>query len=627
VKSCSEVIYILGVPHLSQTSSLVAGPARVNHFSTLFTPFLPPNSLHWDARDSGERFPPMPHRTGSRLLAALWLAAAFFAHAACADSLLTVAGAAGVSQLGRSDLAFNFQDGQPGVDGVPFQFTAFGPQGQINAPATFRGDASGITADYSGKFAVTVLWTRGAGAAADRVYADVTIANHLPAPILDYTLSLLKLRFPSPVAANDGNPGLRAYNTGSPGIFIANYAGPRPSSLICDIEGVDASQPLLMKLERGNAADPTGVLTVMNHHDYEDGGSPYLSWPVPPLGTVHFRIALRFAGPVPDPAVACADLFAAFARRYPLMPGILAWKDRRPIAQVFFESDNTNGGRNPRKWFDTDSRVDVTTAAGVKRFQKMVLDRAHIVVASMRQMHAQGVITWDLEGAEFPNATYMGDPTKLATADPAQSVAPEMAAIADQYFKIYRDAGFRIGVTIRPQRVILQRNAAGAVTNAWENEDNWDWKSDPPLDIQAFWLHELEAKIRFARSRWRATLFYIDSNGDPGSPVSFLVMRALAAEFPDVLLIPEQSTLGYYSTTAPYRQLDMLTRTGIVSPLVRLTYPGAFAVINPTIESMTATWPQLVNEVRQGDILFYRAWYDTPEAPAIRKAYAEARRR
>jgi hypothetical protein len=567
---------------------------------------------------------PLSHALSALRLGALCCLAAISARA---DSVLSVAGASGVSRLGRSDFSFNFQDGQPGVDGVPFRFTAFGPQGQINAPATTRQDGAGITSDYAGKYTVTVQWTRGTAGEAGRVYADVTIANHLPAPILDYTLALLKLRFPSPVAANDGNPNLRAYNTGSPGIFIANYGGPRPGALICDIEGVDAAQPLLMKLERGNAGDPAGVLTVMNHHDYEDGGSPYLSWPVPPLGTVHFRIGLRFAGPLPDPAVACADLFAAFARRHPLLPGIRDWKDRRPIAQVFFESDNTNAGRNPRKWFDADSRIDVTTAAGVKRFQKMVLDRAHIVVASMRRMNAQGVITWDLEGAEFPNATYMGDPSKLATADPAQSVAPEMAAIADQYFKIYRDAGFRIGVTIRPQRVILQRNAAGAVTNAWENDDDWDWKSDPPLDIQGFWQHELEAKIRFARQRWGATLFYIDSNGDPGSPVSFLVMRALAAEFPDVLLIPEQSTLGYYGATAPYRQLDMLMHAPIVSPLARQTYPGCFAVINPTIESMTATWPRLINEVRQGDILFYRAWYDTAEAPAIRKAITEAAKR
>jgi hypothetical protein len=370
----------------------------------------------------------------------------------------------------------------------------------------------------------------------------------------------------------------------------------------------------------------------MNHHDYEDGGSPFPYWPVPPQSSVHYRVALRFVGPLPDPTAVCGDLFAAFAQRYPVMPGIEAWKDRRPIAQVFFESESTNGGRNPRKWFNPEQGVDVTTPAGVKRFQKMVLQRAHDALARMKAMNAQGVITWDIEGAEFPASTYMGDPTKLMTDDPSQSVAPEMAAIADQYFKIYRDAGYRVGVTIRPQKVEMQRDTNGRILMAWENEDDWGWKTDPPPNLQAFWLDQLETKIRFARQRWGATLFYIDSNGDPGSPVSFLVMRALAAEFPDVLIIPEQSTMGYYSATAPYRQLNMLSRDNIVPPLVRRTYPGedghspCFGVINPTIESMISCWPQLVQEVRKGDILFFRAWYDAPELPAIRQAYAEARK-
>lgn len=567
-------------------------------------------------------------------VAAVSVAAVLFTGYALGAAVVKVSGTNGVAELGRTDQAFNFQDGAPGVDGAPFRIGAYGPQGPINdsnaAPA-FREENDSITGDYEGKFTVTVRWSLGTGAAeADRVYADVTITNRMPVPILDYTLSLLKLRFPSPVAANNGNPNLRAYNTGGPGIFIANYGGARPGALICDIEGIDATEPLLMKLERGNANDVEGMLNVMNHHDYEDGGSPYPYWPVPAGKSVHFRVGLRFAGPVPDPTIACGDLFAAFARRYPVMDSIRNWSDRRPIAQVFFESDDTNGGRNPRKWFDAGQRVDVTTPGGVKRFQKMVFERAHAAVAHMKEMRAQGVITWDVEGAEFPSSTYMGDASKLATADPAQSVAPEMAAIVDKYFKIYRDAGYRVGLTIRPQKVLMERDASGHVTQAWENDDNWDWKSDPPADLQAFWQHELEAKIRFARQRWGATLFYIDSNGDPGSPVSFLVMRNLAAEFPDVLLIPEQSTMGYYSASAPYRQLNMLSPNNIVSPVVRRTYPGrdgrspCFSVINPTIESMSGAWPQLVQEIREGDILLFRAWYDAPELPAIRQAYKQA---
>jgi len=549
------------------------------------------------------------------------------------DAVLKVSGTLGVAELGRMDLAFNFQDGPPGVSGLPFRLeNAYGPQGVVydgsQAPALSEADGA-IRADYGGKFSVSIRWTKG-GDGANTVYGDVTIANHLAAPILGYTLDLLNLRFPSPVAANDGNPNMRAYNSGGPGIFVANYGGMQPGSLVCDLEDTDAADALLLKLERGNAGSPEGSLKVMNHHDYADEGSPYPSWPVPAGGSVHFRIGLRFAGPHPDVVTVCGDLFAAFAQRYPVMKNLPAWTDRRPIAQVFFESNDTNGGRNPRKWFDAGQRVDVTTPGGMKRFQKMVLERAHQALGRMKKMNAQGVITWDLEGAEFPDATYMGDAAKVATADPAQSVAPEMAPIVDQYFKIYRDAGYRVGVTIRPQRVLLQRDGSGRVIHAWENDDNWFGKGDAPPDLQTFWQRELEAKIRFARQRWGATLFYIDSDAAWGGPMSFLIMRNLAAEFPDVLLIPEHSTLGFYSACAPYRQLDMLSAENITPPVVRRTYTGrdgrssCFSVINPTLESISRCWPQLVQELRDGDILFFRAWYDAEELPAIHRAYAEA---
>ncbi len=61
----------------------------------------------------------------------------------------------------------------------------------------------------------------------------------------------------------------------------------------------------------------------------------------------------------------CPDLFAAFAQLYPVMKNVQAWPDRRPIAQVFFESDDTNKGRNPRKWFASVDQIDVTTPGGV----------------------------------------------------------------------------------------------------------------------------------------------------------------------------------------------------------------------------------------------------------------------
>jgi hypothetical protein len=561
------------------------------------------------------------------------IALSFAGSSAFGVAVLRVSGTNGVVELGRSDNPFNFQALTPGVDGLPFRVeNAYGPGGVVYDGSTrpalsIKGEA--ISADYAGKLGVAVQWTKGA----DRVVADVTVTNGTPAPILGFTLDLLMMRFPTPVAANDGSPNLRAYNNGGPGLFCANYGGAQPGSIVCDLEDVDASRPMLMKLQRGNPADTQGVLQVMNHHDYSDDGSPYPYWPVPANGSVHFRVALRFASLRPDPVELCGDLFSEFARLYPVLDNVRKWPDRRPIAQVFFEANDTNGGRNPRKWFDAEQHVDTSTPDGIKRFQKLVMDRAREAIGRMKKMNAQGVITWDLEGAEFPDATYMGDAAKVATADPAESVAPEMAPIVDQYFKLYRDAGFRVGVTIRPQKVLLQRDGSGKVIHAWENDDNWFGKGEPPIDLQAFWQHQLEDKIRFARQRWGATLFYIDSNAANVGPMSFIVMRNLAVEFPDVLLIPEHSTLGYYSACSPYRQLNMLSANNITPPVVRRTYVDAtgqspcFSVINPTIESITRSWPQLINEIREGDILFFRAWYDAPELPAIRQAYAAASRK
>jgi hypothetical protein len=569
-----------------------------------------------------------PYKRGRLTFLAVWLTAAWLDASALAGVTLTLSGTAGITELSRSGLAFNFSGEVAG--GAPFRIeSAWGPHGIIDdgSLAPLLSESNGeIRADFGGKFSVAVRWT---GGPADVVFGDVTIANHLADPILGYTLDLLTLRFPSPVVANDGNPNMRACNNAGPGVFCANYGGSGPGALVCDIESAAAEPALLMKLENGNAANER-ILKIMNHHDYADDSCPFPRWPVPPGGSVHFRVALRFAGPQPDPTAVCADLFAAFAQRYPPMRSVLDWTDRRPIAQVFLESNDTNGGRNPRKWFDAGTHVNVTKAGGVKQFQKKVLEVAHNSVRRMKEMNAQGVITWDIEGAEFPDATYMGDPTKLATADPAQSVAPEMAGIVDQYFKIYRDAGYRVGLTIRPQRVLLQRDTTGRIIHEWENNDNWFGKGDQPPDLQAFWQNQLEMKIRFARQRWGATLFYIDSNSANGGPMSFLVMRNLAAEFPDVLLIPEHSTLGYYSACAPYRQLNMLSPSEITPPVVRRTYRGAdgrspcFSVINPTIESMLSSWPALVRDIRDGDVLFFEAWYDAAELPAIRRAYAEA---
>ena len=60
-------------------------------------------------------------------------------------------------------------------------------------------------------------------------------------------------------------------------------------------------------------------------------------------------------------------------------------------------------------------------------------------------------------------------------------------------------------------------------------------------------------KIRYAKNRWNATLFYIDSNnGEHG--VDAVFMRAIAMENPDILIFPEWETTIHWSFSAPYNE-------------------------------------------------------------------------
>ncbi len=209
-------------------------------------------------------------------------------------------------------------------------------------------------------------------------------------------------------------------------------------------------------------------------------------------------------------------------------------------------------------------------------------------------MNAQGMVTWDIEGEQFPHpTTYIGDPRL------AETIAPEMVGLVDDYFARFTGAGLRVGVTVRPQTVRVDRGG-GSVRQA---------AAVDPAQV-------LIEKIAYAKRRWGATLFYIDSNGDQVLPLSFEVMRRVASAFPDVLLIPEHKNAAYYSTTAPYSAL----RDGVGSTpyLVRTIYRNAFSVIDTAGGPVESEYGQLKEAVGRGDILMFRAWFDDTANARIR---------
>jgi hypothetical protein len=273
-----------------------------------------------------------------------------------------------------------------------------------------------------------------------------------------------------------------------------------------------------------------------------------------------------------------------------LSPPFLAWPDRRPIGALFLSDHTHTSATNPRGWFN-EPRLDVRGPEGIVRFRQALLAYADRSIAILRRTGAQGMIVWDLEGQEFPHkTTYIGDPRLLSR------LAPEADAAADDFFRRFRDAGLRVGVTVRPQELLL--DTAG---NARQR------------DIADYDRILLE-KIDYARVRWGATLFYIDSNGGPLWQAEVVRLRRLARRRPDVLLIPEHHDALYYAFSAPYS--SMQKGAGPTTRLIRFLFPNSFQVLAlPDTGGAAGIRAAYGN----GDVLLFPAWYNAPATRLVER--------
>jgi hypothetical protein len=187
---------------------------------------------------------------------------------------------------------------------------------------------------------------------------------------------------------------------------------------------------------------------------------------------------------------------------------------------LFLASNYHSSATNPRGWFN-DPSLDVTGADGPQRFRKALLDYTDRSIAILKRTGAQGAIVWDLEGEQFPHkTTYIGDPRLLGR------LAPEMVPVVDDFFERLRNAGLRVGLTVRPQQLVF---------------DNGQPRQTQVFDIK----HILLEKIDYARARWGVSMFYVDSNGGIRRPDEVWQLRRLAEQRPDILLIPEHHYLPY----------------------------------------------------------------------------------
>lgn len=288
------------------------------------------------------------------------------------------------------------------------------------------------------------------------------------------------------------------------------------------------------------------------------------------------------------------------------LPMKLNWPDRRPIGTLFLANPTTGWEKNPRGWITgAREKEDVTTEEGLQAFGEALMAYADRSVGHLRSMDAQGVIVWDLEGAQFPHPiTYLADPKKLAL------VAPEMDRFADAFFKKFRDAGFRTGITIRPTEIFERPDKPGV----WRHREVKD-----PVQL-------MSDKIQYAKDRWGCTIFYLDSNVFDASwlpkeqkeemknvpyamPASMIT--ELHARHPDVLIIPEWSAGGAYLThSAPYASVNLGQRG--TSQRSRDRYPDAFSVVSVDTQPLQQNWNDYLQNVKGGDILLFRAWYSDP---------------
>jgi hypothetical protein len=354
-----------------------------------------------------------------------------------------------------------------------------------------------------------------------------------------------------------------------------------------------------------------------------------------------YRYFIRFG-----PSDVTAETLApeAFENFRQVFPPTLNWPDRRPIGNWFISEGTKRSAINPRGY----AWNPLLNASDPTQFRSTMLSQANNVVTRMNTItpRPQGLIVWDLEGQEFNHAfTYVGAPETLP------AIAPEMDAIADEFFAVFRNAGYRVGITLRPMKfgvgtalprecraesnnyafadkfikldaVFPFRGYVCSETNTWMPSNIHDQtRTDHDEEL----VDILRKRISYAVTRWGVSIFYIDSNiWGGGGPMGHTLLRKLHQEFPNVLLIPEWENEFYYGTTAPYNQANMgVLRT---SDGIRQLYPDAFSVINIADGNLEdpARRAVVVEGVKNGDILLFRAWTPVPEVPIMQSIYADA---
>lgn len=523
-------------------------------------------------------------------------------------------GGSGLTSLrygGQELLWLNPGDATHGAfDGGAFWVSRVTPRGADGKEVTMNGGGpSRVFVDAAHRTVTrTFAWgsVRGRFApAASHLGMTLTVTNAASGMTIQaITLQPLWLRFSQKPREYAQEYAMLSPSRDAPGIVTANFG--TGTLALCN---EDVRQPLLIGFP-GAQDKPTDTIFPLQVSSgptdwLHDLIAPYLIRPIAPGKSDTYTLSLRFGPPGATTASLTADLDRRFAAAF---PPVLRWPDRRPLGYLMLSSTvpHRPSGKNPRGWFNNDGDVDVTTEPGRAAFAKRLTEYADNSIRVLKAMNAQGAITWDIEGQEYPHATsYIGDPRQVGT------LAPEMEPLADAYFARFRRAGLKVGVCIRPQ--LLVKKADGGAS-----------QHDQAHMGQV--TQTLISKALYANKRWGCTIFYVDSNGDPNVPypasVFANVAAALARRKITALLMPEHQSVRYYGVAAPYDEL----RGGVFGTpdRVRRVYPNAFTILCTSDGDLDGHHADLVTAVKRGDILLFRAWWDDPQNAKVKAIYAEA---
>ncbi|MCW8130762.1 MAG: hypothetical protein KIS92_10460 [Planctomycetota bacterium] len=475
--------------------------------------------------------------------------------------------------------------------------------------------------------------------AGNRLDLDVTLTNTSQKTLADFDLALMQLHLPS--APTNWKKGPPRTASALDNLALTTCDFPDARLLLCNLS---VDPPFYFGFAKPAAGAPLDLPVVLRGGVYVAAPGAYTVEPhglprVEAGQRLTLSVTVRVAAAGANAYEAVGEAAEAFRKHYAPMR---AWEDRRPIGMLMRSSNykDHKSATNPRGWFN-NPKIDITTPDGKANFKELALKDAANCVKTLKAADAQGMIFWDVEGSENPHPiTYLGD------ARLAKKLAPEFDEIADDYFKVFADAGIRTGVCIRPSQVYWDEKKKtwnhGTGSDGAEERGN-HYSAIHPKDVP-WWkffpiAERLSDKVAYAKKRWGCTIFYIDTNGTfqpVGEEQKFewmlvnaMAWRKVQADHPDVLLIPELPHDNFawhaaqWAFCAQYMELDM---GGYGTPAgIQALLPKAFSVVNVCDGDFVKHREELKAAVARGDILMIHGWFGSNRNKEAKALYDEVK--